>query len=78
MKTAETSTDLVRTYLREIGRVPLLTHEQEIMYGKQVQHLAALNQVRESLAAVAGQEPTFKDWAEAAGLPEPDLQVAIA
>ena len=39
MKTAQASTDTVRTYLREIGRVPLLTHEQEILFGKQVQQL---------------------------------------
>ncbi|MGL4619975.1 MAG: sigma-70 factor domain-containing protein, partial [Chroococcidiopsis sp.] len=34
--------DMVRTYLREIGRVPLLTREQEIVYGKQVQQMMAL------------------------------------
>ena len=28
------STDLVRSYLRDIGRVPLLTHEQEITLGR--------------------------------------------
>ena len=26
--------DMVRTYLQEIGKVPLLSHEQEIVYGK--------------------------------------------
>jgi RNA polymerase nonessential primary-like sigma factor len=34
--------DLVRSYLRDIGRVPLLTHEQEITLGRQVQELMAL------------------------------------
>ena len=31
--------DLVRSYLRDIGRVPLLSHEQEITLGRQVQDL---------------------------------------
>ena len=35
---------MVRTYLHEIGRVPLLTHEQEIVYGKQVQQMMSLYQ----------------------------------
>ncbi len=29
--------DLVRLYLKEIGQIPMLTHDQEVAYGKQVQ-----------------------------------------
>ncbi len=68
MKTAQTATDLVRTYLREIGRVPLLTHEQEILYGKQVQRSTALQGVRESLAEQLGRQPTLEEWVKATGL----------
>ena len=74
MKTAQTSTDLVRTYLREIGRVPLLTHEQEILYGKQVQRLTALMAAKESLAANIGREPTMAEWAQQAELSEAEIQ----
>ena len=77
MKTTQTSTDLVRTYLREIGRVPLLTHEQEIMYGKQVQRLTALQAQKESLAAQLGYEPTFAEWAQQSGLSEAELDQIV-
>ncbi len=77
MKTTETSKDLVRTYLREIGRVPLLTHEEEITFGKQVQQLNALQQVKEDLKAKLDREPTLAEWAIAAELPEPDLRAAV-
>lgn len=77
MKTAQTSTDLVRTYLREIGRVPLLTHEQEILYGKQVQRSTALQDVKESLHQKLGKEPTLSEWAQAVDLSEAELQDAI-
>ena len=72
MKTAQTATDLVRTYLREIGRVPLLTHEQEILYGKQVQRSTALQAVRESLAMQLGREPMLDEWVKAAELSDSD------
>ena len=36
--------DLVRSYLRDIGRVPLLCHEQEITLGRQVQELVRLEE----------------------------------
>ena len=78
MKTAQTSTDLVRTYLREIGRVPLLTHEQEILYGKQVQRSTALQEVKESLFNDLGYEPTLSEWAQACNLTEADLQTCVA
>lgn len=78
MKTAQTSTDTVRAYLREIGRVPLLTHEQEILYGKQVQRLVALRAVKNALSEELGDEPNFSQWAQACELEEQELQRAIA
>lgn len=78
MKTAQTTTDLVRTYLREIGRVPLLTHEQEIVYGKQVQRSTSLQIVREALNEQLGREPTIEEWCEATQLDRTELKVAIA
>ena len=41
-RTVSVDVDLVRSYLRDIGRVPLLTHEQEITLGRQVQDLMDL------------------------------------
>ena len=62
--------DLVRSYLRDIGRVPLLSHEQEITLGRQVQELMALEELREELTMrAAGQPPDELRWAKAAALP---------
>lgn len=78
MNKTPTSADMVRAYLREIGRVPLLTHEQEILFGKQVQRLAALNELRENLIAATGQEPTLEAWAEQTNLSVRELQQIVA
>ncbi|NET01327.1 MAG: RNA polymerase sigma factor, RpoD/SigA family [Sphaerospermopsis sp. SIO1G2] len=78
MKTAQKPTDLVRTYLREIGRVPLLTHEEEIRYGKQVQKCTALYEVRNNLRDQLDRQPTLEEWAKAAQLEAPELKQAIA
>ncbi|MDJ0800051.1 MAG: RNA polymerase sigma factor, RpoD/SigA family [Calothrix sp. MO_167.B12] len=78
MKTVNTPTDLVRTYLREIGRVPLLTHEEEIQYGKQVQKATALYETKESLANELGHEPSWEEWSQAAKLEITELKRAIA
>ncbi|MGI0484834.1 RNA polymerase sigma factor, RpoD/SigA family [Pantanalinema rosaneae CENA516] len=77
MKTPQTTTDLVRTYLREIGRVPLLTHEQEILYGKQVQRLSTVYEAQESLVETLGRIPTTQEWTQQVNLSETELQRVI-
>jgi len=76
MKTTQ-STDLVRTYLKEIGRVPLLTHEEEIVLGKQVQQLVAVEKYREALLDELEREPTEDEWAAAAGIPLAELRSLV-
>ncbi|NEQ71877.1 MAG: RNA polymerase sigma factor, RpoD/SigA family [Okeania sp. SIO2C9] len=77
MKTKTSDTDSVRTYLREIGRVPLLTHEEEILYGKQVQRFTALHEVNKTLTESLGRQPTIVEWAEATNLSTYELQRII-
>jgi RNA polymerase nonessential primary-like sigma factor len=75
---SENLVDSVRLYLREIGRVPLLTHEEEILYGKQVQRLALLNEAKEGLMVGLQRHPTIAEWADRADLTIANLQKAIA
>ena len=67
------STDAVRSYLKEIGRVPLLTHEEEIVLGKQVQEMMTLLAQKEKLEDKLGLEPNLKQWADAVKLSEQEL-----
>lgn len=67
------SADTVRTYLHEIGRVPLLTQEEEIHYGKQVQQMMKLLQDQEELAEQLDRQPTHAEWANAVGCSETEL-----
>ena len=66
--------DLVRSYLRDIGRVPLLSHEQEITLGRQVQELMALEEIDSELEMRLGTKPDFEQLAEAADLTPPLLR----
>ncbi|MBW4539191.1 MAG: RNA polymerase sigma factor, RpoD/SigA family [Myxacorys chilensis ATA2-1-KO14] len=67
------SADMVRTYLHEIGRVPMLTHEQEILYGKQVQQMMALQDKKDSLTKKLDHEPSQQEFAEHVHLSESEL-----
>jgi len=41
--------DSVRSYLRDIGRIPLLEHDEEILLGRQVQRLMELKEMKKEL-----------------------------
>lgn len=78
MKATQTSADMVRAYLREIGRVPLLTHEQEILLGKQVQRLSTVREIQESLIDHLGYSPSLDEWAQQAQMSVEELNQIIA
>ncbi|MEO1509139.1 MAG: RNA polymerase sigma factor, RpoD/SigA family [Cyanobacteria bacterium J06633_23] len=67
------STDYVKTYLKEIGRVPLLTHEEEITFGKAVQVLVNLEELHAALTEQLGEAPSDQQWAIAADLTVDEL-----
>ncbi|MFM7470209.1 MAG: RNA polymerase sigma factor, RpoD/SigA family [Nodosilinea sp.] len=72
------SADAVRTYLHEIGRVPLLTHEEEIIFGKQVQAYMMLLELKEQLALTLQHQPSLEEWTRAAEITEEQLTRQLA
>ena len=60
--------DLVRSYLRDIGRVPLLSHEQEITLGRQVQELVRLEEAEAEFKMRQGHEPSREEMASNLGI----------
>ncbi len=69
---------MVRTYLREIGRVALLTREQEIVFGKQVQQMMTLIDAKEALAKKLQREPEMSEWADHVQKSETEIQQTVA
>jgi RNA polymerase nonessential primary-like sigma factor len=69
--------DMVRTYLQEIGKVPLLSHEQEIVYGKQVQKMMSLYEKKEELGESLEREPDLQEWADYVGITPQELKATV-
>ena len=65
--------DLVRTYLHEIGRVPLLSHEEEICYGKQVQEMMLLKEVKQTLEQTLNRAPSIVEWSQELSISEAEI-----
>ena len=58
---ASNDVDLVRSYLRDIGRVPLLSHEQEITLGRQVQEYMEVERAELEIIELTGDKPSIED-----------------
>ena len=57
------STDTVRTYLQEIGRIPLLTQEQEFILGKKVRAMMILLEKKEAQEIILKRQLNLTEWA---------------
>lgn len=74
-KLNRSSCDALSTYMQAIGRIPLLTHEEEITLGRSVQTICRLEEVAEELKLRAGGvAPSQELWAAEAGLTPSQLQ----
>jgi len=71
------SSDAVYSYLKSIGRVPLLTHEQEINLGKQVKRMMPFEAIYEDLTESLGRQPSWQEWAEQTAIDPQELRQIV-
>ena len=69
-----TTPDLVRLYLQEIGRYPLLTSTEEISYAKRVQQMISIEQQRKAIAQKLQRTPNLAEIAAALDKTETEIQ----
>jgi RNA polymerase nonessential primary-like sigma factor len=68
-KLTRSSCDALSTHLRNLARIPLLTHEEEITLARTVQSLRRFDEIGEELTLRAGgRTPSLEAWAAEAGL----------
>jgi len=72
MASTKSTGDSVRAYLRDIGRIPLLEHDEEIMLGRQVQRLMEIRTIKDEL-----QLEDNKDVSRVLDVPYKDLRKQI-
>jgi RNA polymerase nonessential primary-like sigma factor len=72
MASTKSTGDSVRSYLRDIGRIPLLEHDEEILLGRQVQRLMEIKTIKDEL-----QLDDTKDLSRVMDIPYKDLRKQI-
>lgn len=69
--------DAMRSYLQEIGRIPLLSGQDEIMLANQVQKMMALLEAKELLSEKLGHIASDEEWATDAQLAPEAMQKVL-
>ncbi|MBD6620614.1 RNA polymerase sigma factor, RpoD/SigA family [Komarekiella sp. 'clone 1'] len=67
------TSDLVHSYLKQIGRYPLLSPSQEIAYAREVQQMIAIEQATEQQAQQLNRQPTNSELAATLGKTEAEI-----
>ena len=76
-RTSVHSRDSLKSYLEEIGRIPLLSASEEISLGHQVQQVMRLCKDRDALSEELGYGPSDRDWATRSQLTPAELKAAL-
>ena len=72
MASTKSTGDSVRAYLRDIGRIPLHEHDEEILLGRQVQRLMEIKTIKDELELI-----DTKDLSRVMDIPYKDLRKQI-
>lgn len=69
--------DTLRNYFREMGKIPLLTPEQEVIFGKQVRAMTILLEKKEVEEKKLERRLDITEWTNLVGLSERELNEVI-
>ncbi|MBO3463647.1 RNA polymerase sigma factor, RpoD/SigA family [Aetokthonos hydrillicola Thurmond2011] len=68
------TSDLVRSYLQEIGRYPLLTPSEEISYAREVHQMVQIQQQQQAIAIELNRKPTEEECNDVLGKTSSEIQ----
>ena len=74
MAKPKASGDSVRAYLRDIGRIPLLEHDEEILLGRKVQSLMSIEDKRKELEATLERSVSNEELAQNMSMAQKELR----
>lgn len=69
--------DLVHIYLKDIGKYPLLTRDEELTYSQQFQQAIAIEQTKEKLKQELDREPTLAELSAYIGKSESEISTIL-